>query len=244
MKVTFKNNSGFKTIRLVINDAERTVNRDETVWFDVEKDFHLMVYVPNENRVIISWILIILFNYLGEFFGTSGVLNFLTCNAEYDVQIIDENDSVDIVFCQLEAHDTEQCEYESVYLKSDNLMIKKTNYLLNSTGKLIHKSRFYQSIIASWILVLIPAFVCYFAFNDLLGFLVVAVCILIVFTIPAFKRLSNITRFYNAKNADYILKKQEKVYRKNNDAPIVEEPKGLLEKLFNKISNFFFGKKQ
>ena len=244
MKASFKNNSGFKTIRIVVDGVERTINRDETIWLDVEKIFHLSVFVPNENRVIILWILLVLFSYIGEYFGTSGVQNFLTCNAEYDIQIVDEKISTQVVFCQLEANDTEQCEYESVYLKSDNLIIDETSYILNSTGKLIHKSRFYQSVIASWILVLIPTVICSIMFDDLLGLLVGGVCIFALFTVPAFKRYGNITRFYNAKNADYILKKQEKVYRKNNDAPIVEEPKGLLEKLFNKISNFFFGKKQ
>lgn len=149
MKASFKNNSGFKTIRIVVDGVERTINRDETVWLDVEKNFHLSVFVPNENRVIIFWILLVLFSYIGEYFGTSGVQNFLTCNAEYDIQIVDEKISTQVVFCQLEANDTEQCEYESVYLKSDNLIIDETSYILNSTGKLIHKSRFYQSVIAS-----------------------------------------------------------------------------------------------
>ena len=242
MKASFKNNSGFKTIKLTIGNIERTVKRDETVWIDIEKDFHLNVYVPNENRVMLNWLDIILFDYLDD----EGVLNLLSCNAEYCLEAIDKNEPVEVTFCELLGRDTNQCIYESVYLKSNNVVVNKSNYHLCNTGSLVHKSRFYQLFVVSWIVPLIIVF-----FSDVISENVVALVvncgfiffILFACTIPALKKYGNIKRFFSASNADSVLKKQEIIYQRNNDAPVIEEPKGIMEKMLNKVLNFMFGKK-
>lgn len=248
MTVSFKNNSGFKAIKLIYNGSEQVIHRGETAFFAVEKKFKLKVIVPNENKVMLNWLDIIFLDYLDD----EGVINSFTCCAEFDLELVTEKGLSEVNFDTFETRDTNQCIYESVYLSTSDVKVIKSDYHLNNTKNLIHKSRFYQIFIASHILPAI-AYLISIPFYDhiLLALLLLPIFLLWLFgiTIPGLKKVCNINRFFDAENANKKLQAEEIIYKNNNgmsDEEALERRLGgifrKLGKLSRKLENFLIGK--
>ena len=240
MTINFQNNTYYKQLMLVCDGREYILNKGFTLpVYTNSNRVHLMVCVSDKNRVTLNWLDMLIWDLI----DSESVINALQCNAEFDLHFPDTCVCETISIKTLEARDTDQCIYNSVYLHNNNMAVTRCWDFLKEWKKQKRKAMFYHIFVTSALPVLLFLLGWFFTRGDIWAGLV-ALLNLAVFSIPSWIKASRLKRFYTDANAHSVLSMQDMLQRQNGGNPVFNEPTDIVGKTVWKALDKIFGKKE
>lgn len=226
MNLIVKNCTTYKKIKVVCNQNQAILNKDEKFIFNIDtNEIELMVFIIDKNRVLFN----LLFALIDGFISEESVVNVINCNASFTFSFADMTKDEFICIDDLETRDGNQCVYNSVYLKSNNIATQHTNYHLTETKKQKKKSLFYHIFITSHLPTILFLLIYSICSGNVFA-LIASILILITFSIPSWKKASKLKIIYSDLNANKVLSVQEQKQRQNNGSPPTEIPSDIIGK--------------
>ena len=238
MKLILKNQTCFTELSVLYSGKTYCIKKNEQFELGVDStNIELDVIVPEKNEVIVNW----LFALIDGFFSEENIICSFNCNFKIDLCLID--DVSEIIFKNLYARDDKNGYiYNSLFVQTQNFKILNMKYRLFNTDKTRKKAMLYLIFITSWLPVLL--FLLYqFLISGSVSMLVAFFVILIVFSIPNWKKANKTKIYFNDKKATEILVKEYERLKSNEWNPNIR-PKNCIDKTIFKILDSIFGKKE
>lgn len=240
MNINIKNNTFYKQIAIVYNNREYILNKGDILPLCCDTNrIHILVYILDKNRVLFNW----LYALIDGFINDESVVNVINCNAEFELYFTVLNHCETICIESLETRDGNQCIYDSIYLKNARMAVQKSRYFLTETKTQKNKSLFYQVFITSYLPILV-LLLAYFLCTGNVFAAIAGTLILLVFSIPSWRKASKIKKYYSSENAQVFLSMEEIKQRQNNDKPVQEVPQDVIGKAVYNALDKILGKKK
>ncbi|MCM1508738.1 MAG: hypothetical protein NC177_16645 [Ruminococcus flavefaciens] len=237
MNINIINQTSYNQIKIIYNKDEVILKKDESKSFLVTSvNSNFEVFVLEKNRVLFN----LLFALVDGFIDGESVINSLVCSASFNIDI---KTNTTIVLKDLEYRDDKNGYiYESIYIDCDKNMIENLTYKLISIEKARKRSMFYYICVVSWlpILMILVGRVIY---NGNILALIASIVVLLIFSLPSWKKASKVKIFYSNEYASKCLKEKiEEMSFINNNEQTTDYPKDVIGKATYKLLDKLFKK--
>ncbi len=222
MKVNIVNNTSYKKIGIVCNGNEYFLEKDKTVTIDdASENIELKVKIYDRHRVLFNFLYLL----IDGFFDSENFVYDLQSDAVYELFL--KNGNATVFLKDLDSRDCENnIIYNSVYLYSDDIVIKNINFDLANTAKV--KCKYWFVFFTLWLPAVIFALFC-IASKDSLSVFLGAVALLL-FAFFALKKNKRYKAIFNKGRASAFLYSKDDEFRQNNNEEAPYEPEGVIEK--------------
>ena len=236
MYLNIINNSSYKTLNIICNGNSFLLKKDDIISnLNTDDNCHIEIQISENNKVLLN----LLFALIDGFVDGESVINSLVCNVSFDINTIE--DSQTIVIKDIEHRDDKNGYiYESVY--PENSSLKNITYSLTNTDKARKKALFYYIFVVSWLPVLIALSGYYFLVKGNVLAILTALLILLVFTIPSWKKANKMKKYYSSEYANEMLNKEYEII--TSDIKTTNEPTDIIGKATYKVLDFLFKNKK
>lgn len=236
MYLNIINNSSYKTLNIICNGNSFLLKKDDIISnLNTDDNCHIEIQISENNKVLLN----LLFALIDGFVDGESVINSLVCNVSFDINTIE--DSQTIVIKDIEHRDDKNGYiYESVY--PENSSLKNITYSLTNTDKARKKALFYYIFVVSWLPVLIALSGYYFLVKGNVLAILAALLILLVFTIPSWKKANKMKKYYSSEYANKMLNKEYEII--TSDIKTTNEPTYIIGKATYKVLDFLFKNKK
>lgn len=232
MKFNIVNNTSYKKIGIVCNGKEYFPEKNKALVIDAfSENIELKVRIYDRHRVLFNF----LYFLLDGFFDSENFVFDLYADAEFDLLLKSENQTVHLK--NLNSRDDDNnIIYNSVYLYSDDIVIKNITFELSDTVKVRHK--YWIVFLVLWLPAVIFAFFCLPAEETLSVFIGAVILLLFIFfTLRKNKRYKAV---FNKDRASAFLYTKDDEFRQNDNEEAPYEPRGVIEKgLFKVLDKIF-----
>lgn len=232
MNLRIINQSSFKSVCVILNDRQCTLKKGESLDdIAVSDNEKIEIRISEKSNVRLN----LLFAIIDGFVDGESVIHSLICHASFSIKEIGTEQTV--ILRDLEYRDDKHGYiYESVYAENEN--IENLSYSLQETQYARKKSLFYYIFLVSWLpVVLVISALSLIPGN--LPIILLALLVLLVFTIPSWRKAVKVKTYYSDTFANEVLLGKISAMQQNEEY----QPQGVIEKATFKVLDFLFKKK-
>lgn len=235
MNINIINQTSYKQLIIVYNGVEFLSKRGETVSLNIlPSDSKIELLLIEKNMVILN----LLFAIIDGFVDGESVTNSLYCDATIHVASQPSNNT--IILKDLEYRDDKNGYiYESVYIKDDGIT-KNISYNLRNTDKARKRALFYYKFVVSWLPIIIVLLGYYLLFKGNILAIFASLLILVVFSIPSWRKASKVKKYYSSEYANQVLLNYIDKQNSKEENNRLNVPNDFLGKSLYKTLDFLF----
>lgn len=237
MNIKLKNETCVSQISIAYNTLTFLLKKNEEHLIEVDtSNIRLYVSLPEENKVNFNW----LFALIDGFVSEEHIISSFNCNFFVDLNL--QEPVCEIVFRDLVARDDKNGYiYHSLLVQTRSADVLHIEYNMFNTEKSKKKTLFYFGFIASWVPILLVLTFIFIFKGNIITFVAIFL-ILLMFSIPSWRKATRVKYFYSNKKANEMLLSEYNRLKLNGWNTKVE-PNNSFDKVVFKIMDFAFNKK-